>query len=326
ETLNFDTLLAHAGQIKAWGSALAADADLLLYGCNVAQQADGQALVDALGRLTGADVAASTNLTGSPALGADWNLEYTTGAIEANIALEQSTQQGWMGELAITSNGTTSAVTSSAGATSLTWSHTVNSGSAQLLVVGLSIENGQQTTGNVTYGGAPMVLVGRSVGSETVEIWQLAAPATGTANIVANFTATTQVVGGATTFSGVNPVTPIRGGFQVASGISTTPSLNVVSQAGDLVVDTLYANDSPATVTVGPGQTVEWTNSTGTGTSRVRGASSAEPGAASVPMTWALSSSVEWRIGAVSLVPSSAGVTVTPTTGVQTTEAGGTAS
>ena len=64
-TLNFDSLVKNAAQIKGWGQALTADADLLIYGCDVAQHADGKALVDALARLTGADVAASDNLTGA---------------------------------------------------------------------------------------------------------------------------------------------------------------------------------------------------------------------------------------------------------------------
>ena len=78
-SLDFDTLLKNATQIKGWGKSLTADADLLIYGCDVAQQADGKALVDALARLTGADVAASEDLTGAAAQGGDWTLEYRTG-------------------------------------------------------------------------------------------------------------------------------------------------------------------------------------------------------------------------------------------------------
>src|SRR5262249_33993554 len=58
-TLNFDSLLKNASQIKSWSNALTPGADILLYGCDVAEYADGKALVNALSRLTGADVAAS---------------------------------------------------------------------------------------------------------------------------------------------------------------------------------------------------------------------------------------------------------------------------
>src|SRR5262249_8780344 len=68
-TLNFDSLLKNASQIKSWSKALAPGADILIYGCDVAEYADGKGLVDALSRLTGADVAASENLTGAAAKG-----------------------------------------------------------------------------------------------------------------------------------------------------------------------------------------------------------------------------------------------------------------
>ncbi len=69
DTLNFESLLENATQIKSWGNALAPGADLLIYGCDVAQHADGRALVDALSRLTGADVSASEDLTGQRSQG-----------------------------------------------------------------------------------------------------------------------------------------------------------------------------------------------------------------------------------------------------------------
>ena len=37
-----------------------------------------------MSRLTGADIAASSDLTGSAGLGGDWELEYATGSIEAD--------------------------------------------------------------------------------------------------------------------------------------------------------------------------------------------------------------------------------------------------
>jgi hypothetical protein len=85
-TLNFDSLLKNASLIKGWGQALAPGADLLIYGCDVAEYADGKALIDALSRLTGADVAASTDLTGAAAQGGDWNLEYRTGVTVSPLA------------------------------------------------------------------------------------------------------------------------------------------------------------------------------------------------------------------------------------------------
>lgn len=76
-------LTQYTSQIQSWRQALAQDADILLYGCNIAQGLKGEAFVQQLSQLTGADVAASNNLTGNAKLGGDWELEYYTGSIEA---------------------------------------------------------------------------------------------------------------------------------------------------------------------------------------------------------------------------------------------------
>ncbi len=81
--LSLGNLSSHLGELKSWQQALAAGADILLYGCDVAADAVGQSFVNQIGAATGADVAASSNLTGSAALGGDWVLEYQTGTIEA---------------------------------------------------------------------------------------------------------------------------------------------------------------------------------------------------------------------------------------------------
>jgi hypothetical protein len=86
--LDSQSLPGYVGALKSWGAALSADADILLYGCNVAQDVAGQGFVNLLAQATGADVAASDDLTGSAALGGDWDLEYATGAIETTLATQ----------------------------------------------------------------------------------------------------------------------------------------------------------------------------------------------------------------------------------------------
>ena len=71
--------------------------DLLLYGCNVGAGASGQQFVESLAQLTGADVAASDDVTGGVAVGGDWELESVTGLIESvipvgDVALQQYDQ------------------------------------------------------------------------------------------------------------------------------------------------------------------------------------------------------------------------------------------
>lgn len=107
-TLTRDSVESRAGDLAAVGRALAAEGDLLFFGCDVAATDEGKALIDRLADLTGADVAASTDITGGLAVkGGDWELEYRRGDIQTvNIvdqrvldAFSSALQTGW------TSNG-----------------------------------------------------------------------------------------------------------------------------------------------------------------------------------------------------------------------------
>ena len=62
---------------------LASGADILVYGCDFGKGAEGARAAELLSNLTGADVAASTDLTGAADQGGNWVLEEKTGAIEA---------------------------------------------------------------------------------------------------------------------------------------------------------------------------------------------------------------------------------------------------
>ena len=83
-----NTLEQYKQELQSWAAALAPDADILLYGCNIAVGETGRQFVQLLGQLTGADVAASSNLTGSAALGGDWELEVKIGNVEAPVAFQ----------------------------------------------------------------------------------------------------------------------------------------------------------------------------------------------------------------------------------------------
>ena len=68
---------------------LSENADLLIYGCNFAEGQVGENAADTLANLTGADIAASDDLTGHASLGGDWDLEYRSGEIDKNEAFQQ---------------------------------------------------------------------------------------------------------------------------------------------------------------------------------------------------------------------------------------------
>ncbi|MFM2119809.1 MAG: hypothetical protein RL722_1277, partial [Pseudomonadota bacterium] len=82
-------LAARSAQIESWRSHLTADADLLLYGCDIGTGSAGAALIDTLARETRADVAASTDLTGAASLGGNWNFEVSTGQIDTTLVFNQ---------------------------------------------------------------------------------------------------------------------------------------------------------------------------------------------------------------------------------------------
>ena len=90
--LNSLTLHTQAKHLKSWGKALASHGDILLYGCDFAQGAIGQAAIKTLANLTDADVAASDDYTGSQTLGGDWHLEAQVGNIESHSTLNYFAQ------------------------------------------------------------------------------------------------------------------------------------------------------------------------------------------------------------------------------------------
>ncbi|MBS1187934.1 MAG: hypothetical protein H6R04_1952 [Burkholderiaceae bacterium] len=110
-TLTADNIASHSAQLTAIGAALKDSGDFLIYGCNVAQGAAGEALVQQIASITQADVAASTDLTGNAAMGGDWVLEATTGTVETVLPLSLDVMQSYQQVLATfdltgaTSNG-----------------------------------------------------------------------------------------------------------------------------------------------------------------------------------------------------------------------------
>jgi len=81
--LDANTIAAYGADLSAWGASLTNEADILIYGCDVAATESGEALLAHVSELTGADVAASTDSTGATAKGGDWDLEKSTGLIQS---------------------------------------------------------------------------------------------------------------------------------------------------------------------------------------------------------------------------------------------------
>ena len=85
-SLNADNLDSYQSLIQNWSKSFTDSADILIYGCDVAGNAHGQAFIDEISTLTGADIVASDDLTGYQG---DSILEYQQGTIEAHTLINQ---------------------------------------------------------------------------------------------------------------------------------------------------------------------------------------------------------------------------------------------
>ncbi|MHC4992674.1 MAG: DUF4347 domain-containing protein, partial [Planctomycetota bacterium] len=294
--LTRESIDSHQSAIASWGDALSDKADLLFYGCDLAGGESGAAFVESLSYLTGADVAASTDATGSAILGGDWELEYATGGIESPLAPSASFQTSWQAVLAAAVDAASSG--STVGQASVTVSHTT-SGTNRLMLVGVATDPHGESVSSITYNGVDLSLVGSQevAGAHSrVEIWSLVAPDTGTHDVVVNVTGTGHhgLAVGVMTFTGVNQTNPLLG-FSSASGDSTTASTTVASAADDLVFGVVHSHGGTE-ATPDAGQTEYWdivadkTNSSGT----------IAAGAASVTTSWTVKSA-DWSVAAVSV-------------------------
>lgn len=188
-----------------------------------------------------------------------------------------------------------------------TWTHTV-SGDNRILIVGVSINqsNQKESVSSITFNGRGLTSIGAAVRNNDLqtELWYLLAPETGTYNILVTLTRAARFVAGAISLNGVDQNTPL-GTFAGTSGNGNTPSVTVSSEEGGLVVDMMGFATSSYTATAGAGQTQQWAEVTtnGTASNNVRGYSSTEAGAASVTMSWTISTGTKWAISAVPVIP-----------------------
>jgi Ca2+-binding RTX toxin-like protein len=93
--LSLNTLSRYSSALQSWAPHLSEGADVLLYGCDVGLGTTGNAFIEELSRSLGADIAASTNLTGSAKQGGDWTFEVNTGAIAAKLAFDATAIVGY---------------------------------------------------------------------------------------------------------------------------------------------------------------------------------------------------------------------------------------
>ncbi len=209
----------------------------------------------------------------------------------------------------------------------VTFSHTT-AGTNTLLVVGVDMNitgNTGATVTGVTYNGVALTRAGfhNDVGlTRRVEMWYLIGPAAGAHNVIVTLslpggTGTVGVVAGATTFTGVDQAVPVRSflsndGPAVACSTGVFCSqLDVASGLGEMVIDTL-AIAGNVTATVTNSQVQQWarTSAAANANPDVYGLGSTRTGAASVPISETFSAASTWSIGALSVRPYQADLSV----------------
>ncbi|PSN77474.1 hypothetical protein C8B47_21915, partial [filamentous cyanobacterium CCP4] len=103
--LNLANLNDYGQDLSAWRNSLSAGADLLLYGCEIGRGEGGRTFLQQLQRLTGADIAASTNPTSNLDQGGDWQLERMLGRVETPVPWKSAPLTGVLRQMTVTSTG-----------------------------------------------------------------------------------------------------------------------------------------------------------------------------------------------------------------------------
>ena len=98
--LDSSTMTQYGSELTQIGAALQSGGGLLLYGCDVAQDAAGVAFIDQLSAATGGtDIAAASHLVGAASQGGSFTLDLNTGQIAAPTPFTAETQANFTGVL-----------------------------------------------------------------------------------------------------------------------------------------------------------------------------------------------------------------------------------
>lgn len=146
-TLSHETLETYQTELSQIGSALTEDGDILLYGCNVASDQTGVDFIGKLTHLTGADIAASNDLTGANNLDGNWVLEAEVGRIETSpITFANFDSVLFSGTITFTQDGYTDPVAATDGE-----GGSVDISGIQIDIYGISDTNGTPTGSGAEY-------------------------------------------------------------------------------------------------------------------------------------------------------------------------------
>jgi hypothetical protein len=162
------------------------------------------------------------------------------------------------------------------------------------VVVDLSVD-GAIASLYITYRGVLMQMIGAANNSIQLYSYYLVGPPGGSSTVAASWTPARNAQMAIRGYKNVRQSNPFATPAAIATGTSTSVSVNVSSAVGELVIDAIVSNGTP---TVGPGQA--WRYFAG---EYLNSAGSDEPGASSVTMSWSVPYT-NWGTVAVSLKPS----------------------
>jgi hypothetical protein len=184
--------------------------------------------------------------------------------------------------------------TGGAGVSSLSWSHTVASGSNRVLVVGVAAEYSSSSScqaSSVTYGGTALTRIGQAVAGTSIyqcaSLWYLVAPAVGTASVSVSFGAALDgATAGAVTLFGIKQAAPDASNTSFSNSGATSTSVTTAA-ANSTVVDVFGSGQPLGDLAPGSGQTGQWSQDAG-GTATSSGGSSTETvaSAGSATLSW----------------------------------------
>lgn len=151
--------------------------------------------------------------------------------------------------------------------TTLTWSHSVGSGTDRYLVVAVATDDESITCSTITYNGDSMTEV-LEQGAQGVHpcIYYLANPDSGTHNIVATVSASSDIAGGAISLAGVDQGAPDDSDY---NSVVRSPSITLTTGADNSwIVDVATSGNQNMTFSAGASQT-DRVNHIDSGTSRI---------------------------------------------------------
>jgi len=166
------------------------------------------------------------------------------------------------------------------------------------MLVAISGARTPAVVSTVAYGGVSLTFLLRQIEGDRnwTELWHLTSePVVQTANVViVTDVADDDLIAGVIVYNGVDQTTPLDTAVGTI-GTTANPTINVTSEVDDLVFDSV---SGALALTVGAGQTQRHNIDGGGG--RTDGASSDEPGAATVTMSWTMAAA-NWAIVAVNI-------------------------